>query len=248
MCNAPYVVSPESRWTYRDGLFEGDGLSEQVVRSASSHLAEGGFATLCVTWIAADEAEPDARVAEWVEGSGCDAWILPLDESSPLEYAERWNVHLAGDGRAHREAIGLWASYLERLGARLVVEGTVLLHRRTGRNTIRIDEIDEDELGEADEQIRRAFAARARLDGSDIRDARLARAELLHVEQPAGRGRARVVLEEGTWPALAASVRVAEVLAALDGRRTLRELGAPPAAVALCRELAHLGALRLVGA
>src|SRR6185369_2074061 len=98
VCNAPYVVSPESRWTYRDGLFEGDGLSERVVRSAGSHLAEGGFATLCVTWIAADEAEPDARVAEWVEGSGCDAWILPLDESSPLEYAERWNVHLAGGG------------------------------------------------------------------------------------------------------------------------------------------------------
>ncbi len=59
---------------------------------------------------------------------------------------------------------------------------------------------------------------------------------------------ARVVLEEGTWPVLEVSDRAAEVVAALDGRRTLRELSAPPEAVVLCRELLELGALELVDA
>ena len=31
-CNAPYVVSPERRWQYRDGGLPGDQLSERVVR------------------------------------------------------------------------------------------------------------------------------------------------------------------------------------------------------------------------
>ena len=241
VCNAPYVVSPERRWTYRDGLFEGDGLSERVVRTAGSHLTDGGLATLCVTWLAQDGEEPDARVVSWVEGSGCDAWILASDESEPADYAERWNVHLAADRKAHREAVVLWTSYLERLGARLVVEGIVLLHRRSGENTVRIDEVEEDELEVADAQIRRAFAARALLDGADLLDARLAPADLLRV------GARRVVLEEGTRPELKASPRAAELVAALDGQRTLRELGAPKSAVDLCRELVEVGALHLVG-
>src|ERR1041384_5948941 len=43
-CNAPFVVSPERRWTYRDGSFDGDELSERIVREAAEHLAEGGLA------------------------------------------------------------------------------------------------------------------------------------------------------------------------------------------------------------
>jgi methylase of polypeptide subunit release factors len=250
VCNAPYVVSPERRWTYRDGTLDGDELSERVVRAAATHLAEGGLATLCVTWLAEDERAPDERVVSWVQESGCDAWILPIDELPPLEYAERWNAHLAGDPAAYGDALDRWTSYLERLGARLLTEGAVLLHRRSGVNSIRIDEVDEDDLDFADKQIRRAFAARATLDGRDIRDARLSPAASLHVETATRRGRpfrSRVVLEEGTRPEVGASSRAAAIVGALDGRRTLRELAAPREAVTLCRELVELGALRLVG-
>ena len=57
---------------------------------------------------------------------------------------------------------------------------------------------------------------------------------------------ARATLEEGTWPELDLSPATAEIIGALDGRRTLRELSAPRDAVAACRELLELGALRLV--
>jgi methylase of polypeptide subunit release factors len=250
-CNAPFVVSPERRWAYRDGSFDGDELSERMVREAAAHLADGGFATLVVSWLAHNSSAPDERVAEWVEGSGCDAWILPIAEATPLEHAERWNAHLAGDPGAYGEALDRWMSYLEELDARVVTEGAVILHRRPGVNTTRIDEVDEDELEAADAQIQRAFATRAQLNGADTLDALLAPADALRVETRVQRGRtigARVVLEEGTWPVLEVSGRAAEVVAALDGRRTLRELSAPPEAVALCRELLELGALELADA
>ena len=37
-CNAPFVVSPERRWTYRDGSHDGDELSAQIVRESVGHL------------------------------------------------------------------------------------------------------------------------------------------------------------------------------------------------------------------
>ena len=54
-----------------------------------------------------------------------------------------------------------------------MTEGAILLHRRDGNNTSRIDEVDEDQLDPADAQIRRAFAARAALNGYDVLDAKL---------------------------------------------------------------------------
>ena len=123
VCNPPFVVSPERRWTYRDGWLEGDELSAQVVRETAEHLADGGFATILASWLGRDSDAPDDRVWDWVQGIGCDAWILPVDEASPREHAERWNAHLADDRAAYRDAVGRWVAYLKDLGAGVVTEG-----------------------------------------------------------------------------------------------------------------------------
>jgi len=242
ICNPPFVVSPERRWTYRDGWLEGDELSAQVVREAAGHLAEGGYATMLASWLGRSAEAPDDRVWDWVQDIGCDAWILPVDEASPREHAERWNAHLANDRAAHRDAVKRWTAYLKELGAQVVTEGGIVLRRRDGSNTTRIDEVDEDELGPADHQIRRAFAGRAALDGHDLLDARLTRADALRVETLSRR--ARVTLEEGIWSRLDVSLGAAAVLGKLNGR-PLRELAPSSAAVDACRDLLELGALEV---
>ena len=242
ICNPPFVVSPERRWTYRDGWLEGDELSGQVVRETAEHLADGGFATMLASWLGRDAAAPDDRAWEWVQGTGCDAWILPVDEASPREHAERWNAHLEGDRAAFHEAVGRWTGYLKELGARVVTEGGILLHRRSGLNTTRIDEVDEDELDPADMQIRRAFGARAALDGHELLDARLERVDTLRIEKLSRS--ARATLEEGIWSQLDVSLGAAAVIGKLNGR-PLRDLKPSRAAVDACRELLELGALEL---
>lgn len=242
VCNPPFVVSPERRWTYRDGWLEGDELSAQVVRETAEHLADGGFATILASWLGGNADAPDERAWDWVQGIGCDAWILPVDEASPREHAERWNAHLANDDAAHRDAVGRWVAYLKDLDAGVVTEGAILLHRRDGNNTSRIDEVDEEQLDPADAQIRRAFAARAALNGYDTLDAKLEPVETLRVKK---RSRsARVTLEEGIWSQLDVPLGVAALLKKLDGR-PLRELRPNDAAVAACRELLELGAFEL---
>ncbi len=268
--NAPYVISPENRLAYRDAGLEADELSERIVRGAASHLTDGGFATLLVSWIAADEDAPDERPLDWTAAIDCDSWILAVWEADSLGHAAAWNDHLAGE--AFAEALDTWTDYLARIGARWVSEGAILLHRRPGaRYSARVDLLDEEALDQAGEQIRRAFAARARL--SELRsragllDEPLAVAAplLLERELKPRRGgptvvAARLHVDEGTKPTVEAGTHALEVIASLDGsarlgdvvQQTAEHLGLSKPettrlrreALKLSRELLELGALR----
>ena len=245
-CNAPFVVSPETKWAYRDSAFHGDDLTAHLVGEAASHLADGGFATLLGSWLIVDEDAPEDRPAQWVKRTGCDAWILTSIESDPLEHAASWNASFFADASGYAEALERWTRYLGELGARGVGEGAILLHKRAGKTSVRIDEIDEDTLEESDKQIRRAFANRAMLNGADLRESRLARAMPLRLERTLGAKRADVVLAKGTGSILPTSTAAAEVVELLNGRKRLRKLGVDARALKLCRELLELGALRML--
>jgi methylase of polypeptide subunit release factors len=256
-CNAPYVVSPEQRWMYRDGGHMGDELSALIVRGAAARLADGGFATLNVSWLADDEDEPDERIVEWIDTRSCEAWVLVAWEADPLEHAADWTAEHSHDVAAIGRALDEWTLYFDALGARWVSEGTVVLRRRGGRGrTIRIDPIDPDSVGDAADQIERAFAARERLSWLDSRedllDLRVAVAAPLRLEQELdGRGRRRgavVALVEGTGSEVETTPEALELVAALDGSKPLRDLvddNARRDALRLVRELLELGALTI---
>ena len=233
-CNAPYVVSPERRWVYRDSEFSEDEVSERVILAAAEHLTEGGYAAMLVSWLAFDENNPDERVLAWAEASGCESWILSTMNSDPLTHAAEWNSHLVGE--ALGEALDEWSQYFDSLGVQLVSEGAVVLHKRPdGAHAARVDELDEDELDDAGDQILRAFESRARLTelGSDneLLEARVGVASSLRLDrelEPSG-GRAvdvdgKVELTEGTKHAVDASADVQEVVASLDSRMRLNEV------------------------
>jgi methylase of polypeptide subunit release factors len=267
-CNAPYVVSPENRWAYRDSGFDADDFSARVVRDAAAHLADGGYATLLVSWLAQDRDAPDEHALEWTDTTGCDSWILPIWDADPVSHATSWNSHLEGEplGRALDE----WAAYFERLGVRWISEGAVLLHRRPGGGETRVDSIDEDDLDDADEQIQQAFAARARLSSLDEDGALLGERVSLGIAlslerelEPDGAvpavAEATIQLREGTSSVLEVAPNVLDVVASLDGRLPLGDvvdgvadrLGLSAAergqlerdAVEAARELLELGAL-----
>jgi methylase of polypeptide subunit release factors len=94
VCNPPYVISPASEFIYRDSGLKGDSVSEQVVRSIPAHLAEGGFGTVQISWVADPDGDAAEPVRRWVHGSGCDAWLLHYRTDQPLETAAVWNQML----------------------------------------------------------------------------------------------------------------------------------------------------------
>jgi methylase of polypeptide subunit release factors len=256
-CNAPYVVSPERRWAYRDAGLPADGVSERVVAEAAEHLGPKGYAALLVSWVASDADAPHDRAVAWVEATGCSGWVLPVFGSDPLDHAAGWNSELDGDREAFGAAVDRWTDYLAGLGIRWISEGAVLLHRGRGRPTVRVDEVDDDSLDAADRQVRRAFAARARLAelrGNDgLLDLRMAPVAALRVETdlaPRRRPTTRIHLAEGTQPVVEVPEEVAQLVVSLDGRTTLRRAiavrGLAQAPVLrLARGLLEVGALRI---
>ncbi len=235
-CNAPYVVSPETRWAYRDGGFGADEVSHRVVMTAAQHLRDGGYATLLVSWLGADANEPDKRALEWAEEAGCDSWILPIWGGDPVTHASTWNDHLADDPEAYERALDEWTTYLRDLGVNWVSEGGILLHRSDGaEHTARVDQVEDDDLEDAGDQILRAFESRAVLaemeSDDELLDANVAVAGPIRLElaiEPEGTATivlgATVHLDEGTHPSVDVSSDMIEVLAVLDGAKRYGEV------------------------
>ncbi|MBI4850160.1 MAG: methyltransferase [Nitrospirae bacterium] len=49
--NPPFVISPETRYIYRDGGLEADQLCRKIVREVPQYLNEGGYCQILCNWI-----------------------------------------------------------------------------------------------------------------------------------------------------------------------------------------------------
>ncbi len=165
VCNAPFVISPEAAYAYRDGPTSDDGICERIVREAPAHLAEGGVATIMVSWIEQDGVESGARAAAWAADSGCDVWVLANTMHRPLEYAALWNTRLYLDPEAYGAALDAWAANFKALNATGITDGAVILRRREGKNWTRIDRMGPGAPRPADAQLRRSFRGHDYLEG-----------------------------------------------------------------------------------
>jgi hypothetical protein len=139
--NPPFVVSPEDDVLYRDSGMVGDEICERIIRAAPAHLAEGGFAQVLCNWVRIAGQDWVERLAGWIEGSGCDAWIIHNQSVDPADYAHNWlgraepSVEDAFAARYDR-----WMAYYDRQGIEAIDYGLITLRRRSaGRNWMRVD-------------------------------------------------------------------------------------------------------------
>jgi methylase of polypeptide subunit release factors len=95
--NPPFVISPQGRFTYRDGGMAGDELCRTLVRQSADHLNDGGLCQLLANWQHNEGEDWRERLASWVP-RGCDAWIVQREVQDVTQYAELW----LRDGGDHR--------------------------------------------------------------------------------------------------------------------------------------------------
>lgn len=246
--NAPYVVSPDKRYAYRDGGLASDAFCERLVREAATHLEEGGFAQLLISWVLVDQ-DWSSRPRSWVEGSSCDCWLLLGAQRDPLTHAALWNEELKRDSASYAETLDRWSGYFDSLGADAVLEGAAILHRRTGaRNWFRADRIPAGRPEPAAVHVQRVFRSQRYL--TDLTDDAALLDETLRLVQ-----RARIeqelhcrdggyvvdamtlVLDEGLGFRAGLDQRTAALVPLLDGTRTLRQaIDAAAKALALARD------------
>jgi SAM-dependent methyltransferase len=270
-CNPPYVISPESRFAYRDSGLAGDTVSREVVQSVPRHLREGGFAHILVSW-AHPPDDWSSVVEEWVRSRGCDAWLLYFGSDDPITHAAEWLRPVAlHEPDEFADALGRWLDYLDGLGIEAIAHGAVILRRRAGgANWTRVDRVSLDQLEQASVHILRVFAnedyLQALQDERSLLDERLALVEHHHLQQTivcrgGGADVTSIVLalDEGLGFRTALDVHTARLVPLLDGERplvdVLRQLAAEmkfddddtrlyeDAAVPVVRRLLELGFL-----
>lgn len=234
VCNPPYVISPESEITYRDGGLRGDAFCETIVRELPAYLAPGGLGQVLVSWLHPTDGDWTAPVRRWVEGSGCDALLLRYAVHAPVDYAAAWNRPYRSSPDLYGAAIERWTDYFTELGVEAISWGALMLRRRDGANWFFPYSSTTDRITGASEQVVRLIAAQDYLEGTppeDVLGVPLALVAEHRVEQSIrlGDGGALVErnvlrLETGLRFEVSIDASTERVLSLLDGRRPLGEI------------------------
>ncbi len=125
VANPPYVISPETSFTFRDSVLGGEAISAQVVVGMSDVLEEGGHATVLVSWDASG-ADPHATPVGWVAGLPVDGVVLSTTIEPARSNAERWTA-----AHADRDAaFAQWYDYYVANGIEHVGYAAVVMRRR----------------------------------------------------------------------------------------------------------------------
>lgn len=141
--NPPFVVSagddrPAERLVYRDSGLPGDELVRQVVTEAPRHLAPGGWCQVLANWVHRRGEPWQERVAGWLEGTGCDAWVVQREAADPAEYVELWLKDAGVHGRPdYTRRYDAWLAWFERQGIEAVGLGWLHLRRVDDREPVR---------------------------------------------------------------------------------------------------------------
>jgi methylase of polypeptide subunit release factors len=158
VCNPPCVISPDSQYVFRDSGRKGDAICGEIVRRLPDHLEEGGFASMLCNWTMARDEEWPSPLRRWVEGTGCDAWLLCSTTHDPLTYAAFWNR--TQERERYEQALDRWVAYCRELNVDAIGLGAVILRRKAGGPVwVRTSSLPESPIDTCDSQIQRVFRA-----------------------------------------------------------------------------------------
>lgn len=140
--NPPFVVSPGTGelLTYRDSGLPGDEVVRRVVTGAPDRLNDGGWCQVLANWVHVDGQPWQERIEGWLDGIGCDAWVVQREVADPASYVELW-LRDAGHDRSpdYVQRYDTWLGWLEQQGITGIGFGWLSL-RKTGGSRSRIEE------------------------------------------------------------------------------------------------------------
>lgn len=234
--NPPFVISPDSLFSYRDNSRDGDGFVKELIQAAPDHLNEGGFFQMIAQWAHLGQSTWQDRLSGWFEGTECDAWALKIATQSPSAYAINWIAETEDhDSSGYVEQWNRWTDFYEKNKIEAVSTGIINLRRRISGPYRYWFHEDADRVDEsAGEDIFRFFELKDFLAGTsneELLETPLkisADVRLDHFSRSNGEGwhPDRVILRRTKGVHYAGNLdgRMTGVLGLCNGQRTLAEL------------------------
>lgn len=238
MSNPPFFVTPSAEQIYCENSMELDGYCRELIRAAPRYLNEGGFLQITLEWVQVKGQSWRDRLAEWLEDTGCDAWVLRSYARSAAAYAaERIGRMMPYSPLTANQRFDAWMAYYRDRGVEEIQGGILAMRRRSGKNWIRIEEVLKLDFTEPfGESVLELFANQDKLETDRSLDQMMAwkprlPADLridqqLHLEAGEWKPSSMQLKRPGGLPSsLALDPLVADFLRKCDGVRTLLDLG-----------------------
>ena len=236
LANPPFFVTPGSENLYCENSMELDQYCRRVIREAPAHLTEGGYFQAIMEWVQVGGESWQQRLAEWLDGNGCDAWIMRKYIRDGVGYAQE-RIKDNWPAEQHAAKLAEWMDYYRQRGVEEVQGGLLAMRRRAGQNWVRMEDLGPDPTGPFGGVVEETFATQDVLSASSDDEALLDTRPRL---SPEARMEQTFAVSEGKWSrtgsrmllaselpaALPVERDVAEFLAGCNGTRTLRELAA----------------------
>ena len=234
LSNPPFFITPEADYLFCENPMELDGLCRRLVKESSTHLNEDGYMEMLCEWAQIKGQPWEERVAEWLHGSGCDAWVMKGLTQNLEEYAQARIKETSPDSSQDGAQYAKYMDYYRHRNVEAIHDGLIVMRRREGRNFVRIEEVPPTPTGDLSELILSTFAAHDTLRQLET-DKKLI--ELRPALSPHVRLEQTCVPIEDAWQTQSLQLRqtngfafrvdvqplVADFLAMCDGRRTAGE-------------------------
>ncbi len=132
VANPPFVISPESRYLFRDAGLVGDALSRQIARQVAEHLSEGGLGHVLCNWVYDPDGDWAAPLQNWLHDAGCDVTALLYHTEDPVTYAAKWlKAQCVAHPEEYEASIDRWLTYYDEIGLRGIASGGLIIRRRS---------------------------------------------------------------------------------------------------------------------
>ncbi len=231
LSNPPFFITPQEGYLFCDNPMELDGLCRRLVKEAPAYLNEGGFMQMLCEWAQIGGQPWEERLSEWLEDTGCDAWVMKGVTQDPAEYAQHRIRETYPDPAQDAKLFEGYMNYYRERGVEAIHDGLVVLRRRTGTNWAKLEDVPKTPGGDLGDLVLSTFAARdllLQLQDDDsllaVKPTLSAHARLEQIcEQSGGRWAAESItlrLISGFPFHLTLQPLVAEFLATCDGTRT----------------------------
>jgi hypothetical protein len=232
--NPPFIVGPgDGGFAYRDSGLAGDEVCRRLVRRAPDHLTEGGRAQFLANWVHRAGEPWEERLAGWLDGLGCDAWVWQRELADPAQYAALWLADAGERGSAaYERRFAAWLDWFEAERVEAVGFGLVTLVRTGAADpVVRIEEVTQPVEEPAGPHVADWFDRVAALRDADLSAVRFTRAPELRLEQTAEPGPdgwavagQRLRQPHGLRWTAGVDPAVAALVAGCDGTRALGDL------------------------